>query len=158
DYNAQAGQKVAEEIGGNASFLPLNVADENNCEELAREVLQRQGSLDVLANIAGVGHVGTILETPSADFERMYDVNVRGVFYMCKAFLFSMIERGSGVIINMASTGGITGLRNRFGYCATKFAVVGMTKAMAIDHAHQNVRINCICPGRTETPFVKARL
>jgi len=158
DYNADAGQKVAGEIGDNAIFLPLNVADEDACEQLAREVLQKYASLDILANIAGVGHVGTILETPSSDFERMYDVNVRGVFNTSKAFLPSMIEHGSGSIINMASTGGITGLRNRFGYCATKFAVVGMTKAMAIDHAHQGVRINCICPGRTETPFVKARL
>lgn len=158
DRDHHAGQRVVAQIGENAHFLALDVADEDACLQLAQQVLSDHRHLDILANIAGVGHVGTILETGSEDLERMYDVNVRGIFHTCKAFLPSMIERHSGTIINMASTGGITGLRNRFGYCATKFAVVGMTKAMAIDHAHQGVRVNCICPGRTETPFVKARL
>lgn len=158
DSNAEAGRNVAADISNGAEFLALDVRDETACVELAAEVLQKHGRLDILANIAGVGHVGTILETSAADFDRMFDVNVRGIFNLSKAFLPSMLERKSGTIINMASTGGITGLRNRFGYCASKFAVVGMTKAMAIDHAHQGVRVNCICPGRTETPFVKARL
>lgn len=158
DRDTKAGTALAEEIGDKAQFHALDVSDEADCNRFAEEVLSTYGKLDILANIAGVGHVGTILETSAADFERLYDVNVRGVFYLCKAFLPSMIERSSGSIVSIASTGGLTGLRNRFGYCTTKFAVVGMTKTMAIDHAHQGVRVNCICPGRTETPFVKARI
>jgi NAD(P)-dependent dehydrogenase (short-subunit alcohol dehydrogenase family) len=85
-------------------------------------------------------------------------VNVRGVFNLSKAFLQQMLERKAGCIINMASIGGVVGIRDRLAYCATKFAVVGITKSMALDHAKQGIRVNCICPGRVETPFVSARL
>jgi len=90
--------------------------------------------------------------------DRLYQVNVRGVFNLSKAFLPGMLERKSGCIINMASIGGVVGIRDRLAYCATKFAVVGITKSMALDHAKQGIRVNCICPGRVETPFVSARL
>jgi NAD(P)-dependent dehydrogenase (short-subunit alcohol dehydrogenase family) len=99
-----------------------------------------------------------MLQTSSADLDRLYAVNVRGIFNLTKAFLPSMVNRKHGVIINMASIGGIVGIRERLAYCTTKFAVVGMTKSMALDHSHQGIRVNCICPGRVETPFVKARL
>jgi NAD(P)-dependent dehydrogenase (short-subunit alcohol dehydrogenase family) len=69
-----------------------------------------------------------------------------------------MVERKYGVIINLASIGGVVGIRDRLAYCTTKFAVVGLTKSLALDHSHQGIRVNCICPGRVETPFVKARL
>jgi 2-keto-3-deoxy-L-fuconate dehydrogenase len=156
DRDVKAGQRIAEEIDG--TFLALDVCDEAAYQTLADKVLSKHGDVDVLANVAGIGHVGTLLECDAADLDRLYTVNVRGVFNGCKAFLPAMIERGSGAIVNMASIGGITGVRDRLAYCTTKFAVVGLTKAMAIDHAHQGVRINCICPARVETPFVQARL
>jgi 2-keto-3-deoxy-L-fuconate dehydrogenase len=109
-------------------------------------------------NNAGIGHVGTALQTTAADLDRIYSVNVRGVFNMSRAFLSRMIERKHGNIINMASIGGVVGIRDRVAYCASKFAVVGITKSMALDHARDGVRVNCICPGRVETPFVSARL
>ena len=102
--------------------------------------------------------VGSILETSGADFDRMISVNVRGVFNLSKAVLPSMIARRSGSIINMASVAGVVGIRDRLAYSTTKFAVVGLTKCMALDHAGSGIRVNCICPGRVETPFVQARL
>src|SRR5437773_11808764 len=90
--------------------------------------------------------------------DRLYAVNVRGIFNVTKAFLSEMVARRAGNIINLASIGGVVGIRDRLAYCTTKFAVVGFTKSMALDHAQDGIRSNCICLGRVETPFVKARL
>jgi len=161
DIQKAAGQAALQSItaaGGRAEFLPLNVADEASALAAAAVVLGRHSRLDLLVNNAGIGHVGTLLQTSAADLDRLYQVNVRGVFNTSKAFLPSMLERRSGSIINLASIGGIVGIRDRLAYCATKFAVVGLTKSMALDHALGGVRVNCICPGRVETPFVSARL
>jgi NAD(P)-dependent dehydrogenase (short-subunit alcohol dehydrogenase family) len=142
-----------------AEFLLLDVTDESQCEQARRTVHARfDGRLDILVNNAGIGHVGTMLQTNGADLDRIYSVNVRGVFNVTKAFLPAMIERKCGVIINMASIGGVVAVRDRLAYTTSKFAVVGLTKALALDHALDGVRVNCICPGRVETPFVKARL
>ena len=94
----------------------------------------------------------------AADLDRLYAVNVRGVFNCCKAFAPAMMERGRGSVINMASIGGIVAVRQRLAYTTTKFAVVGLTKALALDHSHTGVRFNCICPGRVETPFAMKRI
>jgi 2-keto-3-deoxy-L-fuconate dehydrogenase len=161
DINEKAGEDWAESLrrgGFRAEFLPLNVAEESSCEAAANRVLAADGCLDVLVNNAGIGHVGTMLQTSGADMDRLYNVNVRGVFNLTKAFLASMLERRSGNIINMASVGGIVAVRDRLAYCMTKFAVVGLTKSMALDHARDGLRVNCICPGRVETPFVQERL
>jgi NAD(P)-dependent dehydrogenase (short-subunit alcohol dehydrogenase family) len=109
-------------------------------------------------NNAGVGHVGNLLQTGASDLDRLYSVNVRGVFNCCKTFVPAMLERGMGSVISLASIGGIVAVRDRLAYTTTKFAVVGLTKAMALDHSHTGVRFNCICPGRVETPFVQARI
>jgi 2-keto-3-deoxy-L-fuconate dehydrogenase len=161
DRDRAAGEKIAAEIksaNGAAHFIELDVASDPNCDKVAAEVLAARERLDVLVNNAGIGAVGTTLEATARDLDRLYEVNVRGVFNVSKAFLPGMIERGGGSIVNIASIGGIVGIRDRVAYCASKFAVVGMTKCMALDHAKQGVRVNCICPGRVETPFVSARL
>ena len=161
DVNEAGGQAVTQKInaaGGRAEFMRLDVSQEADCERVAGQILAAHGHLDVLVNNAGIGCVGTLLQTSGADLDRLYAVNVRGVFNASKAFLPGMVQRKYGVIINLASIGGVMGIRDRVAYCTTKFAVVGLTKSMALDHSHQGIRINCICPGRVETPFVKARL
>src|SRR5690349_22942290 len=152
DCDESNGRGAAERIG--AQFVLLDVADEAACSRAAQKV----GKLDILANVAGIGHVGSLPNTTSADLDRLLAVNVRGVFNCCKVFVPAMLERKSGSVINMASVAGVVAVRERLAYTTTKFAVVGMTKALALDHSHTGVRFNCICPGRVETPFVLARL
>jgi NAD(P)-dependent dehydrogenase (short-subunit alcohol dehydrogenase family) len=140
--------------GAVADFLQVDVADESEVAQLGSRV----GDVDVLVNNAGIGHVGDLLATSAADLDRLYAVNVKGVFSCCKAFTPAMLEKGRGSVINMASIGGIIAVRQRLAYTTSKFAVVGLTKSLALDHSHTGVRFNCICPGRVETPFVKQRL
>lgn len=161
DRDEVTGRATADRIrasGRAAEFVRLDVADEAGCQAVADAVHQAHGRLDVLVNNAGIGHVGTLMQTTGADLDRMFGVNVRGVFHMCRAFLPGMLARKSGNIINLASIGGVVAVRDRVAYCTTKFAVVGLTKCLALDHAREGIRCNCICPGRVETPFVAARL
>jgi 2-keto-3-deoxy-L-fuconate dehydrogenase len=152
DRDEENGKTMATKIGG--SFLSLDVASEEDCARAAQTV----GVLDVLANVAGIGHVGTLINTTTADMDKLFAVNVRGIFNCCKVFVPTMLEHKSGSVINMASIAGVIAVRERLAYTTTKFAVVGLTKALALDHSHTGVRFNCICPGRVETPFVLARL
>ena len=161
DIDDENGNRVATEIitdKGQAAFLKLNVTQTEDCEKAAKQVLSVQTKLDILVNNAGLGHVGTIAQTTADDLDRLYSVNVRGMFSLTKAFIPSMLERKHGVIVNMSSVGGVAAVKDRIAYCTTKFAVVGFTKCVALDHALDGIRANCICPGRVETPFVKARI
>jgi 2-keto-3-deoxy-L-fuconate dehydrogenase len=152
DCDEVNGMSVAQRIGG--KFIHVDVSNETDCARAAGEI----GIVDVLMNVAGIGHVGSLPNTTASDLDRLFAVNVRGVFNCCKAFVPAMLERKSGSVINMASVAGVVAVRDRLAYTTTKFAVVGMTKALALDHSHTGVRFNCICPGRVETPFVRARL
>lgn len=157
DLNETAGRETVVLIagaGGVAEFQQLDVADETEVTRVATAT----GPVDILVNNAGIGHVGTIMQTNADDLDRLYRVNVRGVFNVTKAYIGDMIARRRGSIINLASIGGIVAVRDRFAYVTTKFAVVGITKQIALDHSAEGVRCNCICPGRVETPFVQARL
>ena len=143
---------------GRADAIVVDVGNEASCAAAAEAVRAASGHVDVLVNNAGIGHVGTMMTTTGADLDRLYAVNVRGVFNVSRVFLPGMLARRAGVIVNMASVGGLVGIRDRIAYCVSKFAVVGLTKSMALDHAQDGIRVNCICPGRVETPFVSARL
>ena len=161
DVDLTNGRRVAAEIFKkhlHADFLPLDVANAEECSRVAEIVHSEQGRLDILVNNAGIGHVGTILETTAEDLDRLYSVNTRGMFNLTKVFIDGMIARKYGVIINIASIGGIMAIKERMAYCTTKFAVVGFTKCLALDHALQGIRANAVCPGRVETPFVKQRI
>jgi len=161
DVDENNGPKVADAIladGKKTAFVKLDVTSELHRDAAFQTVAEAHGRLDILVNNAGIGHVGSILQTSGDDLDRLLSVNVRGMFDLTKVFIPGMIERKYGVIVNMSSIGGIIGIRDRIAYCATKFAVVGLTKCIALDHALNGIRANCICPGRVETPFVKSRL
>lgn len=158
EAGARAQAATINGAGGHATALALDVTSEENCTEVALFVKGQGRPLDILVNNAGIGAVGTMLQATGDDMDRLYSVNVRGVFNVTKAFLPGMVEAKKGNIINLASIGGVVGIRDRLAYCTSKFAVVGLTKAMALDHAVDGIRVNCICPGRVETPFVKSRL
>ena len=160
DLDEKNGGRVASELGrgGEAAFVKLDVTRREECEAAATAVNVGRGRLDILVNNAGIGHVGTILQTNAEDLERLFSVNVLGMFDLTKVFIDGMIERKSGAIINIASIGGIVGIRDRIAYCTSKFAVVGMTKCLALDHALDGIRVNAVCPGRVETSFVKSRV
>ncbi|MEP6848336.1 MAG: SDR family oxidoreductase, partial [Acidobacteriota bacterium] len=161
DIDQTNGPRVVNEIkavGGQAKFIRLNVTEDLNCAAAASQVHADHGRLDILINNAGVGHVGTIQQTTVDDMDRLWAVNVRGMFALTKAFIPTMLERGHGVVINTSSIGGVVAIKDRLAYCTTKFAVVGFTKCLALDHALNGIRANCICPGRVATEFVKARL
>jgi NAD(P)-dependent dehydrogenase (short-subunit alcohol dehydrogenase family) len=151
---AEATAHRIREAGGRADALPLDVTSEAQCEDTARQVIASVPRLDILVNNAGIAQVGTAATTSGADFDRVLAVNTRGVFNVTRAFLPSMLERKHGVIVNLASIAGVIAVRDRFAYTVSKHAVVGLTRAMALDHAQDGIRVNAICPGRVETPFV----
>jgi 2-keto-3-deoxy-L-fuconate dehydrogenase len=157
ERDAAAGRNTVEAIlaaGGRAELAEADVSGAAAVLVLAA----RLPRIDVLVNNAGVGHVGNLLATAAEDLDRLYAVNVRGPFNLCKAFVPAMLAHGKGSVINLASIGGVVAVRDRLAYTITKHAVVGLTKALALDHSHTGVRFNAICPGRVETPFVKARI
>jgi len=157
DRDVAAGERTAELIrtaGGIAEFSALDVSVAVDAMQLASRV----PILDILVNNAGIGHVGSLLNTEAADLDRLHAVNVRGAFNLCKAFVPAMLERGQGSVINLASIAGIVAVRDRLAYTMTKHAIVGLTRALALDHSQTGVRFNAICPGRVETPFVQARI
>jgi len=140
------------ESGGRAEFAQLDISEPGQCAAIAERVLTDMGRLDILVNNAGIGHVGTMATTVVADLDHVHDVNVRGTFLVTKAFIASMLARRSGVIVNIASIAGLVGIRDRLAYTISKHAIVGLTRAMALDHATEGIRVNAICPGRVETP------
>jgi NAD(P)-dependent dehydrogenase (short-subunit alcohol dehydrogenase family) len=121
--------------------------------------VERQGATDILFNCAGWVHQGSLLECTTADWDRSFALNVRSMFVTCKAMVPKMIAAGGGVILNMASVlGAGKAAPNRLAYAASKAAVQGFTRALAIDHVKQNIRVNCVCPGTVDTPSLGERI
>jgi NAD(P)-dependent dehydrogenase (short-subunit alcohol dehydrogenase family) len=148
-----------EKVGGKAKLALLDVSKEPECKALVQQVLAENAQrCDALVNNAGIGHVGTIHTTDPTDLERLWRVNLLGAYHLSRAVLPAMIELRAGSIINLGSIASFTGMESRFAYTITKHAVLGLTRATAMDLGSSGVRINCICPGRTQTPFVDARL
>jgi len=133
----------------------LDVTDAEAIKRLAAEV----GTINVLFNCAGAVHSGNILECSDADWAFAFDLNVTAMFHMIRAFLPGMLENGGGSIINMASVASsIKGVPNRFAYCASKAAVIGLTRSVAADFVTRNIRCNAICPGTVESPSLLQRI
>ena len=155
DLNSSGAQQVATTIkseGGNAQFIPCDVSDRSGVEAAFHEATGDQ-QLDILVNNAGIAHVGNAESTSEEDMDRIYNVNVKGVFNCLKAGIGLMKAKG-GSIINMASVASLVGITDRFAYSMSKGAVYAMTLSVAKDYLTYNIRCNCIAPARIHTPFV----
>jgi len=155
--NVTRGHAITAQIlerGGKAIFLRTDVRRAAECERAVRETVASFGRVDILFNNAGIFYPHDTLECSEEEWDEQIDINLKGTFLMSKAALPSMIAQGRGVIINNSSGWGIVGGDKAVAYCASKGGVVLMTKAMAIDHGRQGIRVNCICPGDVETPML----
>jgi NAD(P)-dependent dehydrogenase (short-subunit alcohol dehydrogenase family) len=143
-----------EEGGGRAIFLECDVRFSEHCRGAVEKTVEAFGRLDVLFNNAGVYYPHTALDCSEQEWDVQMDVNLKGTFLMSKYALPGMIAQGGGVIINNSSGWGLVGGDAAVAYCASKGGVVLLTKAMAIDHGRQGIRVNCICPGDVDTPML----
>lgn len=153
ELRPEAGEETARlirEAGGVASVLAADVSD----TESVRAAFSGLGRLDILVNNAGIAHVGNVLTTTPEDLDRLYSVNVRGVYHCLHFGVEKMFAAGGGVILNMASIASKVGIADRFAYSMTKGAVLTMTLSVARDFVEKKIRCNCICPARVHTPFV----
>ncbi len=158
DVNASGGQAVANEIsltGGRASFESADVTRAADCHRLVERVAKEFGKINILFNNAGVIRRASILEISEEDWDRTMAVNVKSIYLLSREVIPYMQKSGGGVIVNTASGWGLTGGARAAAYCASKGAVVLLTKAMAVDHGPQNIRVNCICPGDTDTAMLR---
>lgn len=158
DMNQNNGKNVAQTIvenGGIAIFLQGDVSIASECQRVVKETVNELGGLNILSNNVGIIRRATVLETTEDEWDRVMDVNVKSIFLLCKYAIPTMAQVGGGVIINIASGWGLVGGPKAAVYCASKGAVVLLTKAMAIDHGKSNIRVNCICPGDTDTPMLR---
>jgi NAD(P)-dependent dehydrogenase (short-subunit alcohol dehydrogenase family) len=153
DINEEAVSQTVKEItaaNGKAFSLALNVTDQKQ----VWDKFQQPERIDILVNSAGISHIGNIENTPEEDFDRLYNVNVKGVYNCLQAAVRIMNKHKKGVILNLASIANNVGLQDRFAYSMTKGAVYAMTLSVARDYLHEGIRCNCISPARVHTPFV----
>jgi NAD(P)-dependent dehydrogenase (short-subunit alcohol dehydrogenase family) len=143
--------------GGKAIALAGDVSQDADCRRRVAAA-EELGPLDVLVNNAGIGASGSVLTTDEATWDRLIAVNLKSVFLMSRAALLRMVPRRRGAIVNAGSIAGLRGILDRAAYETPQFGVVGLTKAMALDHVKDGIRINCVCPGTTDTPWISERL
>ena len=139
--------------GGQARAVVADVTRARDCSAAVEETIDAFHHLDILCNNAGIIRRATVLETREEDWDRIMAVNIKSIYLMSRAAMPQMIETGGGTILNTASGWGLTGGPRAAAYCASKGAVVQLTRAMAIDHGPQGIRVNCLCPGDTDTPL-----
>lgn len=145
---------IIQAFGGSAFFRPGDVSNSEQMRVQVEETASQFGRLDILVNSAGVRTNGSIMEITEEDWDRTMDANLKGVFIVSRLAIPHMIKAGGGVIINIAARSGMAGQAGRAAYCASKGGMITLTEAMAMDHASQKIRVNCICPGPTRTPMV----
>lgn len=159
DLNADAAQAVVQEIvntGGHAIFERADVSGAADCQRVVERVAREFGAIHILFNNAGIIRRASVVELSEEDWDRVMAVNVKSIFLMSKQVIPVMAKLGGGSIINMASGWGLAGGSRAAAYCASKGAVVLLTKAMAVDHGAQNIRVNCLCPGDTDTAMLRS--
>ena len=155
--NSSRGQALVERLEGSEhSFVPSDLSDKNEAQSLVDKVTEVAGTVDILVNSAGVALHATVPETDDQIWENTMAVNLNAIFYLCRALIPKMIIKGGGVIVNVASTWGLAGAEKSAAYCASKGALIQLTRSMAIDHAKDNVRINAVCPGAVDSPMLAA--
>ncbi|RZS98127.1 SDR family NAD(P)-dependent oxidoreductase [Cecembia calidifontis] len=154
DFNSNSGNQVAEEFkakGGDVTFIQTDVSDLNSVKTAFDQIPE---TIDVLVNNAGISHVGNLEDTSEEDLDRLFQVNVKGVYTCSIEAIPKLRTNGGGSIINMCSVAASMGLPDRFAYSMTKGAVLSMTLSIARDYVAEQIRCNCISPGRVHTPFV----
>jgi NAD(P)-dependent dehydrogenase (short-subunit alcohol dehydrogenase family) len=158
DIDEASGEGVVREItgqGGKALMTCADVTQAADCQRAVRTAVQHFGGLDILFNNAGIIRRANVVDTTEAEWDRVMAVNLKSIFLMCKYAVPVMAEAGGGVIINTSSGWGLKGGPQAVSYCASKGGVVNLTRALAIDHGPQNIRVNCVCPGDTDTPMLR---
>ena len=158
DLNQEAGLAIVQEIsagGGHAIFQRADVSHATDCRHAIEHTAKQFGDIHVLFNNAGIIRRASVVEISEGDWDQVMAVNVKSVFLMSREVIPLMAKAGGGSIINTASGWGLAGGARAAAYCASKGAVVLLTKAMAIDHGRQNIRVNCICPGDTDTAMLR---
>ena len=158
DIDVAGGEKLAEQIrmeGGKVVFVQCDVTEARQCQNTVQTAVNHFGKIDILFNNAGVIRRSDVLETSEEEWDLVMAVNTKSVFLMSKYAIPVMAGEGGGVIINSGSGWGMKGGGKAISYCASKAAVGNMTRAMAIDHGGQNIRVNCVCPGDTDTPMLR---
>ena len=155
DLQKQTAEETARQMAGQkASVWTCDVTDQSAMKKVMGDIVQANGHIDILVNSAGIAHVGKLETTEEKDFERLFNVNVKGTYNAMRCALPYMKEQRNGVILNLASVAATTGISDRFAYSMTKGAVVSMTLSVAKDYVQEGIRCNCVSPGRVHTPFV----
>ena len=159
DIDEELGEAVEREItnaGGKAIFIRCDVTNSNDCHNAVDRTVDEFGGIDILFNNAGIIRRASVVDTTEEEWDRVMAVNVKSVFLCSKYAIPVMAKAGGGVIVNTASGWGLVGGKNAASYCASKAAVVNLTKAMAIDHGPQGIRVNAVCPGDTATDMLRS--
>lgn len=158
DFNEQEGQKQVgtfDQRGYTSQFIQVDVANKRSVVQLVKETLERFGKIDILINNAGITDDATLLKMEEAQFQRVLDVNIKGVFHCTQAVIPSMLEQGKGKIINTSSVSGVYGNFGQTNYAASKAAVVGMTKTWAKEFGRKGINVNAVAPGFIATAMVE---
>jgi NAD(P)-dependent dehydrogenase (short-subunit alcohol dehydrogenase family) len=161
ERDASAGEETAADIrakGGASTAIDCDVTSAQSVQAAFGRIDREAPRLDILINNAGIAHIGTVENTSEGDLDRIYAVNVKGLFLCSQAAVARMKRAGGGAILNLASIASLIGLVDRFAYSMSKGAVLAMTRSIAVDFIGDKIRCNCVCPARVHTPFVDGYL
>ena len=156
--NGEQTLQMVKDAGAEGIYVCADVSKQADVDRIVDETMAAFGRIDILVNNAGIVLPGQLATTTMEDFNRTMQTNVGGVFMMCQRVVPIMIRQGGGCVVNTASTAATKGLRDRLVYSASKGAVLSMTRAMAMDHIHDNIRFNCVSPGTIDTPSMERRI